>query len=130
MNSTKDALSTALTVQERASVALGSAKHEAKLVELAKQSTAIVAITNPAAYKELHTARMALKTERVNLEKEGKAAREDATKFSKAVIVEEARLIAIIEPEERRLEAIQTEHDEREARVTRRESAGHFSTFP
>jgi hypothetical protein len=59
---------------------------------------------------------MVLKTERVNLEKEGKAARDDATKFSKAVIAEEARLIALIEPEERRLESIQTAHDDRVAR--------------
>ncbi len=110
---TAPAASTSLTVQQRASLALGSSKHEAKLVALAAQSTAIVAITNPASYKELHSARMALKTERVNLEKEGKAARDDATKFSKAVIAEQARLIAIIQPEETRLDAIQSEYDNR-----------------
>lgn len=41
------------------------------------------------------------------LEREGKIARDDATKFSKAVIAEENRLIAIIEPEEKRLQGIQ-----------------------
>lgn len=109
------AQSTALTVTERASLALGSSKHEAKLIDLSKQSLAIVEINTPASYRELHAARMALKTERVQLEKEGKSARDDATKFSKAVIVEQARLIAIIEPEENRLGAIQGEYDTRVA---------------
>lgn len=109
-------MSNELTVIQRASVALGAAEHEKKLVALAKQSVEIVAITNPASYQQLHGARMVLKNERVALEKLGKAARDDATKFSKAVIAEEARLIQIIEPEERRLEAIQTAHDERAAR--------------
>lgn len=108
-------MSTELTVAQRASVALGSTEHERKLQELAKQSTEIVAITNPASYTQLHAARMVLKNERIGLEKLGKAARDDATKFSKAVIVEQARLIAIIEPEEIRLEEIQRAHDERVA---------------
>ncbi|MCU1282317.1 MAG: putative phage coiled coil domain protein [bacterium] len=102
---------TALTVAQRASVALGAAEHERKLIELAKQSTEIVAITNPASLQQCHGARMALKTERINIEKLGKAAREDATAFSKAVIAEEKRLIAIIEPEETRLELIQRTHE-------------------
>lgn len=104
---------TALTVLERASLALGASEHEKRLVALAKQSHEIVEITNKASYTQLHTARMALKTERVNLEKLGKAAREDASKFARAVIAEEARLVAIIEPEEARLEAIQGAYDNR-----------------
>lgn len=104
---------TQLTVIERAQVALGAAEHEKKLVALAAQSTEIVAITNPASYQQLHSARMVLKNERIGLEKLGKAARDDATKFSKAIIAEEARLIGIIEPEEKRLEAIQKAHDDR-----------------
>ena len=103
--------STALTVQERAAVALGAAAHEAKLIEMAKQSTEIVAITNPASYQQAHGARMALKTARVSIEKTGKAAREDATAFSKAIIAEEKRLIGIIEPEETRLQELQANHD-------------------
>src|SRR3954468_24680793 len=107
------AQSTALTVQQRASIALGASEHEKKLRELAKQSTEITVITNPAGYQQLHAARMVLKNERVALEKLGKSARDDATKFSKAVIEEEKRLIAIIEPEEKRLQGIQDEHDSR-----------------
>lgn len=102
---------TALTVVQRAALVLAAAEHEKKLVELAKQSTAIVAITNPAGYQECHSARMALKTARVSIEKTGKSAREDATAFAKAVIAEEKRLIGIIQPEESRLQAIQDAHD-------------------
>lgn len=115
---------TSLTVIERASIALGAAEHEKRLVELAKESTEITVITNPDGYAQCHAARMVLKNERVSLERSGKAARDDATKLSKAVIAEESRLIAIIEPEEKRLQEIQAtwdriEEEKREAEARR-----------
>lgn len=100
---------TALTVVQRASLALESEKHEKKLRELAARYGGITTITNNAGHQECHAARMALKNERVQLEKEGKAARDDAAKFQKAVIDEQRRLIGIIEPEELRLEKLQSE---------------------
>lgn len=114
--------STALTVQARAALALGAAEHEKKLVELAKGSTAIVAITNTASYQECHGARMALKRARLEIEEIGESAREDARNFAKAVIAEQKRLIGIVEPEELRLQGIQDAHDakleaERQARA-------------
>jgi hypothetical protein len=102
---------TALTVIERASVALGAAKHEKRLVALAKGSTGIVAITNPASYSECHAARMALKRARIEIEGLGEGAREDARNFAKAVIAEQKRLIGIVQPEETRLQVIQDAHD-------------------
>lgn len=102
---------TALTLPERASVALGSKDYELKLAELVKSSVRIVAIKNGDAYKEAHGARMALKNTRVAIEKAGKAAREDATAFSKAIIAEEKRLVAMIDPEESRLQTLQEEWD-------------------
>lgn len=102
---------TALTVQQRASVALGSSAHETKLRDLVKQSAEITAITNPAGYQQVHASRMALKRERVALEKEGKGAREDAREFVTAVIAEEKRLIGIISSEEERLQVLQDVHD-------------------
>ncbi len=111
MNATSQQESTALTVIERASVALGSSKKAEELTALALQSRSITAITNTAGYDECHSARMALKNERVSIAKLGKDARDDATKFSKAVIEEEKRLIGIIQPEETRLQAIQDAHD-------------------
>lgn len=104
---------TALTVAQRAAVALNSSEHERKLLELAQASKSITAITNAAGREQCHSARMALKRVRVDIEKTGKAAREEATAFSKAVIAEERRLISLTEPEETRLGKIQSEYDEK-----------------
>jgi hypothetical protein len=105
-------MSTELTVVERAVAALGKADKAKELVELAARSVTIKAITNGDGYKQVHSARMALKNERVEIEKAGKAARDDATKFSKAVIAEEKRLIGLILPEESRLEKLQQDYDD------------------
>jgi hypothetical protein len=102
---------TALTLPERAAVALRAADYELKLGELVKSSCRIVAITNGDGYKEAHGARMTLKSTRVEIEKTGKAAREDAQAFSTAVIAEQKRLIALITPEEYRLQDLQDEWD-------------------
>jgi len=84
-------MTTELTLPERAAVALGTAKHEKELLELVEQSKSITEIKN-------------------------KDARDDATKFSKAVIAEEDRLVALIEPDETRLIALRDVWDaEREA---------------
>jgi hypothetical protein len=110
-------MSTELTVIQRAVKALGyDAEREKALVELAGKSTDIKAITNKAGYEQVHAARIVLKNTRVEIQRLGKGAREDATKFSKAVIAEENRLISLIEPEETRLECMQTQWDaDREA---------------
>lgn len=105
--------STALTVAERAAVALNSSEHERKLLELASASKSITEITNKAGREQCNSARMALKRVRVDIEKTGKAAREEAQAFSKAVIAEERRLISLTEPEETRLGKIQSEYDEK-----------------
>lgn len=108
---------TALTVVQRAVAALGyNAETVKELTELAASSKHITAITNADGYKQVHAARVALKNRRVEIEKAGKAAREDATAFSKAVIGEEKRLVGIISTEEDRLAALQKEVDDREMR--------------
>lgn len=104
-------MTTQLTVQARAAVALGSSKAEAELIELAGKSKAITAITNKDGRTECHAAAMTAKEARINIEKAGKSAREDATAFSKAVISEEARLVALIKPEETRLIELRDEWD-------------------
>lgn len=113
---------TALTLPQRAAVALGTAEHEIKLRELVKASARIVEVKNVAGRDEAHGAMMQLKNARVSIEKAGKAAREDATSFSKAVIAEEKRLIGITEAEENRLQAIRDKWDadreaERQAKI-------------
>lgn len=103
-----------LTVVERAVVALGYNEKTVKdLTTLAAGSVGITAITNDAGYQQCHAARMVLKNTRVEITNRGKSAREDAQKFSKAVIGEESRLIQIIEPEEKRLQGLQDAHDDK-----------------
>lgn len=100
-----------LTVVERAAVALQSDVAGKELAALVEQSKSIVTVTNKDGRTECHAAAMRAMTARTNIEKAGKAAREDAQKFSKAVIAEETRLIAIIEPEEKRLKGLRDEWD-------------------
>lgn len=104
--------STALTVTQRATLALGLSDIEKTLQELAGKSTSITAITNADGYEQCRSSRIALKNQRIEIEKRGKEARDDAQKFSKAVIAEQNRLIAIIEPEEARLQKLESAHDD------------------
>ncbi|PTE02682.1 hypothetical protein [Pandoraea apista] len=103
---------TALTVVERAAVALGSDKLHGDLVALAKKSADITEIKNAAGREQCHAAMMALANTRTSITKTGKAARDDANAFSKAVIAEEKRLIDLIEPEEMRLRMLRDGWDE------------------
>jgi len=66
-------------------------------------------------------ARIDLKKTRVAIEKYGKDLRDDANKFSKAVIAKEKELIGIIEPEEDRLKAIEEEAEKLAIREERME---------
>lgn len=100
-----------LTIDQKVDLALNSSQNEVLLLKLAAKSVNITTITNNDGYQECHAARMTLRNQRVALEKVGKAARDEAQKFSKAVIAEERRLIAIIEPEEKRLQVIQDAFD-------------------
>lgn len=115
--------STQLTVAQRAVAALGfDEKKEAELRELAERTKTITAITNKDGYTQVHNGRMALKNQRIEIQNAGKAAREDATAYSKAVIAVEKRAIGIISPEEDRLEALQGAYDaaieaEKEAQI-------------
>jgi hypothetical protein len=104
-----------LPVTERAVAALGQKERETELVTLAASTLDIVEITNDAGYKQVRGARLALKNIRVEIRAAGKAARDDATKFSKAVIAEEDRLVGLIEPEETRLSVLEGEHEKKEA---------------
>lgn len=103
--------STELSLPERAQVALNSSDTEKRLVELSTEFKSITAITNKDGRAECHSALMTLVNARTTIEKTAKAAREDATKFSKAVIAEENRLIAITAAEEKRLAVLRDEWD-------------------
>jgi len=94
---------------------------EAELRTMAAESIALTLPdpTDAAQLEKITTARKGLKKARVEIEKTGKVWREDATKFSKLVIAKEKELVAIIEPEELRLEQLEilaAKHKEREGR--------------
>lgn len=95
----------------RAQAILKTSDLAPKLIALASESKHITLITNNAGRDQAHQARMVLKNQRIALEKQGKAARDDANAFAKAVIAEECRLIDIIKPEETRLESLQGAYD-------------------
>lgn len=112
MTATNPTEQTALTLPERVAVALGDTANVIKLRELAAQSAGIVTVTNPDGREEAHRAGMVLRTTRTNITNKGKAAREAATAFSKAVIAMEKDLIALIQPEEDRVLALRDKFDE------------------
>ena len=115
-------MTTALTLPERAALALNSAEHRKKLAGLVQQSSSIKEVLNKDGREEAHRAAMTLKSTRTSIKATGKAAREDATAFSNAVIAEEKELIKMIEPEENRLFSLRDEWDakieaERQAKI-------------
>lgn len=113
-----DTPNTALVpVEQRAVLALNSTETEKHLRELATKHADITVIKNKAGRDQAHGAAMELKNARVLIEKTSKEARDDATKFSKAVIAEEKRLVAIIEQEEDRLFKVRDEWDAEQERV-------------
>lgn len=114
MNAVTREESLALSLPERAAVALGAAEHEVKLRELVQQSAAIVAVTNKAGREECHSAYMKLKTTRVNIGHKVNEVTEDAKLFTKAVKTEAERLVGIMVAEEDRLQALRDTWDEAE----------------
>jgi hypothetical protein len=100
-----------LTLPERAAVALGTPKYEQEIRDLVAKSVTITEVKNKDGREQCHGAMMTLRTARVAIEKAAKGAREDATAFSKAVIAEEKRLVALAAPEESRLQILRDAWD-------------------
>jgi len=86
---------------------------EASLIELRERfsSLSIVDVNDKDGFKAVRDARLECKRVRVSVEKDGKALRENAVKFQKAVIKREDDLIAIIAPVERKLEAMEEKYN-------------------
>ncbi len=104
-------------VAERAALALKSDNAEKHLKELASKHASITVVKDKAGREQAHGAAMELMRARTAVEKASKEARDDATKFSRAVIAEAARLVAIVEPEENRLKAARDAWDQEQARL-------------
>lgn len=97
------AVTAAMPPAERAALALNSSQTERDLRVLATEHAGLCVIKDKAGRDQVHNAAMKVKRARTTIERVGKEARDDATKFSRAIIAEQNRLIAIIEPEEERL---------------------------
>lgn len=103
----------------RAAIALQSSKTEYDLRTLAGKHASIREIKDKAGREQAHSAAMELMRARTAVADVAKKARDDATKFSKAVIDEEKRLVAIVEPEEKRLKGLRDTWDEEQERIKR-----------
>ena len=108
---------TELAPIERAAIALESSKTEQHLRELAVKFIDITEIQDANGYDQAHRAKMELKRARIAVERAGKDAREDATKFSNAVITEVSRLVGIVESEETRIQSECDVWEEKQARI-------------
>ena len=108
---------TELAPIERAAIALESSKTEQHLMALATKHQSITVVKDKAGREQAHGAYIEVMRARTAVEKAAKDAREDATKFSKAVIAEAARLVAIVEPEEARLKEARDVWDAEQARI-------------
>ena len=75
------------------------------------KSLTINGVDDKTGYALVDTARKDLKQSRVDITKKGKELRDDANKFSRAVIAKEKELVGIIEPLEKELKAKQDEVD-------------------
>jgi vacuolar-type H+-ATPase subunit I/STV1 len=104
-----------LTLQTRAALAMNSTHTERDLIALAAKNTHIVAVIDKLGRQQAHGAAMELKRARTTIAGVSKDARDDATQFQKAIIAEEKRLIAIIEPEEERLFVLRDAFDDEQA---------------
>lgn len=131
-----DTPQTALTLPERAAVALGSVKHRQEIIALVNQYADIGPAKNKEGRDQAHAAGMRLLKTRTGIRSSGKGAREDATAFAKAVKSEEDDLVALIDPEENRLFAIrdvwdQAVEDEKQAKIAAniKRVSGHKSNL-
>lgn len=102
--------------EARAALALNSTKTAADLRALVEKHQPLkgIEVKDKATRDQLHGAGMELRTARTTVAKIAKDARDDATKFSKAVIAAEKELIAITEPLEEALLAQRDAWDEAE----------------
>jgi hypothetical protein len=89
---------------------------EQELESLAKKFADIIEIASRDDYLLVKSACREFQKVRVSIEKAGKAARDDANKFAKAVLSEQKRLLDIVVPEEDRLKALRKDVDDKAVR--------------
>jgi len=106
-----------LPVAVRAQQALATVTTEEQLRALAIKHADLTTVKNRTDFALAMSALSEFRTVRVAIEKAGKAAREDATQFQRAVIAEEKRLIGIIVPEENRVRMLRENYEAEQERI-------------
>lgn len=105
---------TTLPPETRAVLALNSSKTELDLRALVAKHASLVEIKDRAGRDLAHSAAMEFMRARTTIERTSKAVREDPTRFNKAVITEEKRLIGIFDPDEKRVRKLRDDWDDAE----------------
>lgn len=106
-----------LPVAVRAQQALATVTTEEQLRALAIKHADLTTVKNRTDFALAMSALSEFRNVRVAIEKAGKAAREDATQFQRAVIAEEKRLIGIIAPEESRIRTLREAYEAEQERI-------------
>jgi membrane protein involved in colicin uptake len=114
-----DAPVTTLAPAPRAVLALKSPTTEVEIAKLVEKHAGLVEVKNKAGRDQVHGAAMELMRYRTSIKARADEVREDAKKFNGAVIAEEKRLTALIEPEEQRLKALRDAWDTEQERIKR-----------
>ena len=107
----------ALPPTDRAYLILSEKHHEQALMELAGKYVDVTEIKDTADYQLVRRGSIELMKARTAIEATGKAARDDANQFSKAVLAEQRRLILITLSEESRLKALRKDYDDEQERI-------------
>lgn len=115
MNATTTIESTALSLPERAAVAMRTSACEISLLELVSNASGITTVTNADGRAESHRALMNHVAARTGIDKDAASAVSDAKGFIGAVGDEKKRLTDIIKPSEDRLRGLRDGFDEVEA---------------
>jgi hypothetical protein len=106
-----------LPAERRAVIVLDSPKHELALRDLVKQSADITIVNSPDGREQAHRMAMNLRKARTTIDNRGKEVRDDANKFSRAVIAEVNRLLTISAAEEERIFALRDAYDAEQKRI-------------
>lgn len=114
-----DAPVTELPPATRAVIALKSSKTEFDIRAMVAKHAGLIEIKDKAGREQVHSAAMELMRARTSIKKVADEVRDDAKKFNAAVIAEEKRLTAIVEPEELRLKGLRDAWDAEQERIKR-----------
>lgn len=114
-----DAAVTEMPPATRAVIALKSSKTELDMRAMVAKHAGLIEIKDKAGREQVHSAAMELMRARTSIKKVADEVRDDAKKFNAAVIAEEKRLTAIVEPEELRLKGLRDAWDAEQERIKR-----------